>query len=279
MINGLMHVIVKEDLHDKAERDRDDALIIAAGPGAGLLLGLVTWVVAWVSGVREPGTAGGGGLAASIVGYLLWINVVWSFVNLLPLWPLDGGQLFRLGMLRLTKPARAEQVAFSVGAGLAGLGAVLSYRAGFVFFTVICALLAWENIQRLMDGRAGGAIRTGHQVIHGLLREARAALEAGDPREAARLTHQVRAEDSVHRGLLPEIWSILAVATVALGEHDEALAYIKRAPRTPEVVAAAIRCYAALGEPESARAELADPAFRKLPVPVQMELRGLIDRS
>ncbi len=63
-------------------------LITLAGPAAGLLLALGVFVVAnaWVKPGAPP-------LLFVAVRTLLYINVVWTFLNLLPVPPLDGGQV------------------------------------------------------------------------------------------------------------------------------------------------------------------------------------------
>lgn len=39
-----------------------------------------------------------GGLALAAVTDLLYINLVWGILNLMPLWPLDGGQILGVGL-------------------------------------------------------------------------------------------------------------------------------------------------------------------------------------
>jgi len=66
--------------------------VCAAGPAAGfLLLGLV-WGGVFLSGVTEANMPR---MALVAFRALVWINLVWGLVNLLPVWPLDGGQISR----------------------------------------------------------------------------------------------------------------------------------------------------------------------------------------
>jgi stage IV sporulation protein FB len=262
--------------HEQAERDRDDVLIIAAGPGAGLALGFGVYLMGTVASFLSPGWRQAMPLFATVEMYLLWINILWSLVNLIPLWPLDGGQLFRIGMLKIMSPVSAEKTVYTVGAVLAVLGAFWGMRSSSLLIGLICGFLAWENIQHLMDGRSGGAIRTDQKQYAARLKEAWTYLAKGDPREAARMGHLLR-EEKLHRGLLAEVWALLAVATTAQGEHEEALTYIQRAPDRPDVLAAAIRCHLALGNVAAAQAGLAMPHFSQLPQDTQETLRAQVD--
>lgn len=85
--------------------------VLLAGPGAGFLLAALVFAVSW--SVYPEVTVS---LLASLIrvdvpidldahlpplllGFailnLLWVNVFWGLVNLLPIWPLDGGQVCR----------------------------------------------------------------------------------------------------------------------------------------------------------------------------------------
>ena len=72
--------------------------VTAAGPGVQLVLwALLKWVVA----PNLPGAffqrdeAGKPSLGMIALDELLWINLYWAVLNLLPIWPLDGGQISR----------------------------------------------------------------------------------------------------------------------------------------------------------------------------------------
>ncbi len=73
-----------------------DLLISLAGPFFGLLLGGAVWLLA----ARAPGLAT---RAPWLVGQLLWVNIGWSFVNLVPVLPYDGG-LALAAVLRRISP-------------------------------------------------------------------------------------------------------------------------------------------------------------------------------
>lgn len=61
-------------------------LISFAGPGAGLALYGLVFVVQHTVPIASP-------LAAYTFGMLVWVNLWWSLINLLPVLPLDGGRI------------------------------------------------------------------------------------------------------------------------------------------------------------------------------------------
>jgi Zn-dependent protease len=267
----LLHAWGGLTMHERASRDRDDAYIIAAGPGAGLAFGVLVWVVFRAVVRVAPDFVAEHGFVVELARDLLYINVVWSLVNLLPLWPLDGGQLFRLLMLRLMRPAPGEAWTHRVGAGL---GVVcFAFSVAYLdspFFSIICGLLAFENFRRISRHAASGPIRPRGTPAEKFASEALEALSRGDHREAARLGHQARSESTVPAHTLEVIWTVLALAHAGLGEHQDALDYASRAPRTPEMIALQIDSLVATGQRDQAR-RVFDEEGRKLPAATREE--------
>jgi Zn-dependent protease len=66
--------------------------VLAAGPGAGFLLLGVVWGAVHLAGISTWDMPR---MARVAYGAMIWINLVWGLVNLLPVWPLDGGQISR----------------------------------------------------------------------------------------------------------------------------------------------------------------------------------------
>jgi Zn-dependent protease len=89
-----------------------------AGPLAGfLLLGLVWGVATYL------GSEGMSRYAQRAVSYLTWINLFWGLLNLLPIWPLDGGQISR-DLFGWLLPGRGTSVALGISLVVAGLLAI-----------------------------------------------------------------------------------------------------------------------------------------------------------
>jgi stage IV sporulation protein FB len=90
-----------------------DALTALAGPGAGFGLAALVVGIAAASGgsvgasmllgvlpLPAATLPAGGWLANWIVATLLWINIFWGLINLLPVIPLDGGKIARTLLVR-----------------------------------------------------------------------------------------------------------------------------------------------------------------------------------
>lgn len=260
--------------HQRAERDLHDVLIIAAGPGAGLVLGILTWAfsVFFPELLLSPELP----WLATVVTMSLWVNITWSIVNLLPLWPLDGGQLFRLGMLRLTTPRRAEKITHWTALALLG-GALLlglAYDSTMLLFLVLW--IAWSNVMALRDTTASGPIRTTNKHAAALLDQAKVAYAEDDFAAAARLCHQLRAENNVAPKVLEETRRILGVSLARLGEHEEALSFLKHAKAARDVTEARIECLHALGLDAQLDELLGSPEFAAIPQARRQEILAVV---
>jgi len=254
--------------HEQARRDRHDALIIAAGPGAGLLLGAIVFVAS----LFLPSTPRGD----QAIEMLLWVNILWSFVNLLPLWPLDGGQLFRLGLLQFLKPTTAEKITHVVSIGLLVLAIGVAFYLQSFFFGILVAFGIWRNVQALRGDVSSGTVRKVNTEAKGLLEQAKQAFAAGNYREAARLCHHIKGAANVPDAVVAGMWAILGTATARLGDHEDALRALERAPETPEVVEAKIECLFQLDRMDELEQLIASSAFRKLPSDRREEILAVV---
>jgi stage IV sporulation protein FB len=220
--------------HDRALRDRDDAAIVAAGPGAGLAFGALGYLVEKALWAYKPELLYGSEPLQLTFYYFFYINIYWSLVNLLPLWPLDGGQLFRLLMQRFFQPAKAARITHMTGIATAAgvLALVYGYYGSTSLFVVIFGgVIIYLNGKQLNDPSAtGGPPRRQNTLSKHLLRDAEQALAGGDPAEAMRLCHQARSDSFLPEPALNKAWAILAVACYAMGDEEEARDYEQRAP-------------------------------------------------
>lgn len=262
--------------HQRARRDLHDVFIISAGPALGILFAVI------VSGAQIALTVAAPEffrqeLVRTTFFYVWWISFIWNFVNLVPLWPLDGGQLFRLGMVKWLGPARGEKVTHTLGAGLGVLAALGGLQLNSVFLALIAGFLAWENIRKLQTGESSGPVRRRNRFADELYQKAQKSMADGDWREAARLGHQIRAEGNLDDRQLDKVWELLAISTARQGDHEEALSYIQRSPRSPMIVEAHIRALASMGRAREAREVLDSAQGQKLPARTREDLEAAID--
>lgn len=255
--------------HQRPERAVDDALIIAAGPAAGIMLG----IAAFTAGIFTAGT--NAPLVATVLGVMVWFNFFWSFVNLLPLWPLDGGQLFRLGMIRWLGGATGERVTHVVGAVTGVICAVLGYQMFGGLAVLLAGYWAWLNFQRINDPSASGAIYVTNRFAQQLSKRMQAAYEAGEYDEAYRLGQQVRAESNIDSRTLNRVWEVLGVVAALRDHYEEAWSYLKRAPERGRVLEARAACIIALELRGEAKAFIETGKLGKIPPRLQEELTAL----
>ncbi len=139
-----------------------EIVVFLAGPGAGFLLaGLVLAGVLVAGGsvavtflfgllpfpvVQLPA---GAWLAGLIVWSLLWVNIFWGLINLMPVFPLDGGQVARFVWLKRDPwdgVRRSLWLSVIVGTVVALAGLVMMQS---IFVALLFGLLAFQSYQTL----------------------------------------------------------------------------------------------------------------------------------
>ena len=145
-------------------------LISAAGPGASLLLAFLIIVGVWVTGnpVRFFWGLPYGFTAVFALGFseildqfLLWLTgvlIAWSFLNLLPIYPLDGGQIAR-ELLVWANPRQGilQSLVLSVlVAGAFCAASLVLWKSWFL--AILFGYLAFANFMTLQasGGRSSG---------------------------------------------------------------------------------------------------------------------------
>lgn len=137
-------------------------VVSAAGPVAQLLLTAVLVVVLRVAGygvpfpiqaVGEPlGLYDGEPFTSKVLFFtvfcLLQVNVFWPLLNLLPVPPLDGGQIMRESLLA-AGVGDASRVAAMIGTGTGGLVAWWAYSNGQPYMAILFVVLAVSCYQSL----------------------------------------------------------------------------------------------------------------------------------
>jgi stage IV sporulation protein FB len=140
-------------------------LVSAAGPVAQLALALLLVIGLRAAGYAIPfplpeigdrlGFAEGRLIESRFVFALVWfllqINIFWPIFNLMPVPPLDGGQMVRDGLL-VVGVDDAVRIANVVGVGVGGLVAWWAYTRGEPYVGIMFAMLAVSCFQSVSDG-------------------------------------------------------------------------------------------------------------------------------
>lgn len=269
----LLHGLGGLCAHERAERDRHDALIIFAGPFAGLLLGAVVLGVDF--GLRVGGITPNESLAQAF-DFMIYINILWSLVNLLPMWPLDGGRLFRLGLLQVVRPLWAERVTHAVSIAVLGAGAVFGFANDMMFLGFIALYFLHQNLRVIMGEAPGDIVRPKNPRVKAMLADTRAAYEAGDYALALRLGHRLREESYLPEKAVRSVFALVGVSTARLGRHAEALPYLQRAEVNADVVEATIECLHMLDREAELEMLLRSKAFELLPAVRRAEILEVV---
>jgi stage IV sporulation protein FB len=84
---------------------------------------------------------------------LLQVNILWGLLNLLPIYPLDGGQISR-ELFSLANPRAGITQSLQLSAGVAVLVAVYAILNQRIFTGIMFGILAYESFQALQAYRS-----------------------------------------------------------------------------------------------------------------------------
>lgn len=136
--------------HARTTAQRQLAISLA-GPFAGLTLGGLTALFAVAVANTVPQALG---LLTTVIEQLLWVNIVWSIVNLLPMFPLDGGHALKSALSLVTSEDNAWKVTAGLGFLLGAFAVYLGFTSYGIFVLFIGGMVAWQNLQILQKFRA-----------------------------------------------------------------------------------------------------------------------------
>jgi Zn-dependent protease len=147
-----------------ARRPWQRLVISAAGPLAQLALAAVIVAVLKVGGYAVPfpvpsvgaalglyeGADIGSRFLFALVYFLLQVNIFWPLLNLVPVPPLDGGQIVREGLLSLGV-ADAVRIASMIGVAAGAAVAWWGYTHNEPYLGIMFAMLTVSCFQSLSD--------------------------------------------------------------------------------------------------------------------------------
>jgi membrane-associated protease RseP (regulator of RpoE activity) len=109
-----------------------------AGPMAGFALGAAVLLLAGALPPEAPF------LARLAVQDLLWVNFGWGLLNLLPVLPLDGGQVVR-SLLHAARGREDDRLPLKVSVVVGGAACALALSVGMLWAAMLAGLITWSN--------------------------------------------------------------------------------------------------------------------------------------
>ncbi len=200
-----------------------------AGPLAGIAFGLGTLGIALGSGMSFDGIWSRATHAEYLVASVLWVNAGWGLLNLIPVYPLDGGQVMA-SLFDLVSPGNGRTWALRVTVGIGGVVCLLALYAHATFGAAMAAYFVFQAVMGLRGQGAAGA----ESALTARLAQARAALDARDFPTARVLAEGVRSEAKTSAVQLQAI-ELLAWTAVATQDYARAAELLGAYPEGAEV--------------------------------------------
>ncbi len=151
---------------------------------------------------------------------LVFVNIAWSIVNLLPILPLDGGRV-TASVLHVVTRRPAEKATHVISVAVAGAAGLWAYADGQVFLAAFAGFFVAFNLAQLAHFRnRSRAVQLG---------EGYQALGRGDDQGALELARNMAATSNsavaVAQAIQLQAWALLL-----RGEPDEAEEALRRFP-------------------------------------------------
>lgn len=136
-LGGLTIIERNQDLHLGWE----EAVPLGSGTLARFLLAGIAYTLAPI--LIDTGS----GIGGAFYYHFLWLNIVWGVANLLPIWPLDGGQFIRLILVHCAgdKGFSFASLLSFITAGIAAFVAWQFNETYIAIFFAYFALVEWET--------------------------------------------------------------------------------------------------------------------------------------
>jgi Zn-dependent protease len=189
-------------------------VVSAAGPAVGIFVGSLSLVLMDVLQIPDPS------LGRYLFRSLVWVNLGWGLLNLLPIMPLDGGNIVA-ALFDFAAPSRGRLFASYVSFAVIGLLFAATVAVGMYPATILLLLLGFSTYQVFRAERERSTAQP-----QGLVKQAFMALERGDGQGLVQAASQlVREGGSIEE--LDEAFHLLAWGRLLGGEPQEAHAALR----------------------------------------------------
>jgi len=189
-------------------------LVSAAGPAVGIFIGSLALVLMDALRVPDPS------LARYTFRSLIFVNLGWGLLNLLPVLPLDGGNIVA-SVMELFAPSRGRLLACYVSFGVIGLLFAVTVTFKQYPATILLFLLAFSTYQAFRIERQRLTSPPEGVEPQSLVQQAFEALERGDGQALIGVASElVTGAESTEE--LDEAFHLLAWGRLINGEPGEA---------------------------------------------------------
>jgi len=130
--------------------------ISAAGPAVGITVGLIALAAARVMSPDDP-------VLRRLIWYIVWVNLGWGVLNLLPVLPLDGGVIVTAVAEGMWGP-KGRRIARKVSLAVCAALGVWALSRGWWWSAILAAVLAFANLQALRS-EPMSAVRRPHDPL------------------------------------------------------------------------------------------------------------------
>jgi Zn-dependent protease len=120
-----------------------EIMVASAGPAVNLTLAPITFLIWWLFGYSL------GGDLSHLLWQFIWVNLFLGLLNLLPIWPLDGGRIFEASMALRFGVTRSRFLGGLVGVILAAIGSVWGLHLHDFLDVALFSVLIYLNARLL----------------------------------------------------------------------------------------------------------------------------------
>jgi membrane-associated protease RseP (regulator of RpoE activity) len=115
-------------------------LVTAAGPAVQIVLGVLAFAALFV--LKDLSES-----FQYFIGFLFSVSIFWALLNLIPVYPLDGGQM----MAAMLGPQR-RKLCLQISIGVAITTSILMFKfSPFLFMPIFMLYFAYQNYQELKE--------------------------------------------------------------------------------------------------------------------------------
>lgn len=189
-------------------------IVSAAGPAVGIFVGSLSLVLMDVLQMPDPS------LGRYMFRSLVWVNLGWGLLNLLPIMPLDGGNIVA-SLFDFATPSRGRLLASYVSFATIGMLVVVTVALRMYPATILLMLLAFSTYQVFRTERERSSVPE-----QGLVERAMMALEGGDGPGLVEAASQLVAKGGSTEEL-DEAFHLLAWGRLLGGEPQEAYSALR----------------------------------------------------